>query len=127
MKSERRISPRKDINFIPVKNLAILDPFTMISKKAEIIDASTTGFLLYVHRKNLMPRGLRANLTLKSLEGERVMLKIENMELDLDGFISRTKFIGDGIFEIAIDFSSDAPEYWRECLVDLLPGSDEEI
>lgn len=127
MKSERRIAQRKDINFIPVKNLATLDPFTMICKKAEIVDASSTGFLLYVHRKQLMPKGLRANLSLKPLEGERVMLKIEDMELDLDGFISRTRFIGDGIFEIAIDFSADAPEYWRECLVDLLPGSDEEL
>lgn len=127
MKHERRIAHRKDINFIPVKNLATLDPFTLISRRAEIVDASSTGFLLYVHRKNLAPKGLRANLTLKPLEGERVMLKIENMELDLDGLISRTKYIGDGVFEIAVDFSADAPEYWRECLVDLLPGADEEV
>lgn len=127
MKSERRIAQRKEINLIPVKNLATLDPFTVIAKKAEIVDASSTGFLLYVHRKHLVPKGLRSNLTLKPLEGERVMLKIEDMELDLDGLISRTRFIGDGIFEVAIDFSSDAPEYWRECLVDLLPGSGEEL
>lgn len=127
MKNERRIAPRKDINFIPVKNLATLNPFTVICKNAELVDASSTGFLLYIQRKNLLPKGLRSHLSLKNLEGERIMLKIEGMELDMDGFISRTKFIGDGTFEVAIDFSSDAPEYWRECLVDLLPGTGEEF
>lgn len=127
MKNERRIAPRKQINFIHVKNLATLEPFTVITKEAELVDASTTGFLLYIHRKNLVPKGLRANLSLKPIEGERVCLKIEDMELDIDGLISRTKFIGNGIFEVAVDFSDDAPEYWRECLVDLLPGSEEEI
>lgn len=127
MKSERRISPRKQINFIAVRNLATLEPFTVISKEAEIVDASTTGFLLYVNRKHLVPKHLRSHLSLKPLEGERIMLKIEAMDLDIDGHISRTRFIGEGTFEIAIDFSSDAPEYWRECLIELLPSSDEEI
>lgn len=55
------------------------------------------------------------------------MLKISDMQLDIDGVISRTRFIGAGLFEIAIDLSEDAPEYWRECLVDLMPGADEDI
>jgi hypothetical protein len=127
MRSEKSRAPRKQVNFIAVKNLATLEPFTVISKEAEIVDASSTGFLLYVNRKHLVPKHLRANLSLKPLEGERIMLKIEDMNLDIDGLISRTKFIGNGIFEIAIDFSEDAPEYWRECLIELLPSSDEEI
>lgn len=127
MKSERRTAQRKDVNFIAVTNLATLDPFTLVAKEAEIIDASSTGFLLYVQRSSLIPKGLREHLTLKALEGERVMLKIESMELDLDGLISRTRFIGNGTFEIAVDFSADAPEYWRECLLDLLPGTNEEF
>ena len=127
MKSERRIAPRKQINFIPVKNLTTLDPFNIVSKYAEIVDASSTGFLLYVSRGNLVPKNLRTNLSLKPLEGERVILKIQDMDLDIDGTITRTRFIGDGTFEIAVDFSTDAPEYWRECLIDLLPGSEEEV
>jgi hypothetical protein len=55
------------------------------------------------------------------------MFKIADMELEIDGCISRTRFIGSGLFEIAIDLSEDAPEYWRQCLVDLLPGTDEDI
>jgi hypothetical protein len=27
--------------------------------------------------------------------------------------------------ELAIDFSDNAPAYWRECLAELLPGLDE--
>jgi len=127
MKSEKSRAPRKEVNLIPVSNLATLDPFTQVSKHAEIVDVSSTGFLLYVHRKNLVPKQLRTNLSLTPLEGERIMLKIEDMELDIDGLVSRTRYIGNGVFEVAVDFSADAPEYWRECLVDLLPGSDEEI
>jgi hypothetical protein len=127
MRSERNRAPRKQVNFIQVKNLSTLEPFTIISKTAEIVDASSTGFLLYINRKDLVPKHLRANLSLKPLEGERIVLKIEAMELEIDGIISRTKFVGNGIFEIAIDFSEDAPEYWRECLIDLLPSTEEEI
>jgi len=127
MKSERRIANRKAVNMIRVENLASLEPFMMISKSAELVDVSSTGFLLHVSRNALVPKQLRANLSLTTLEGERVMLKIADMELEIDGTISRTRFIGRGLFEIAIDLSEDAPEYWRECLVDLLPGADEEI
>lgn len=127
MKSERRVAPRKQLNYITVKNLALLEPFTIIAKGAELVDASSTGFLLHIHRNELIPKHLRGNLSLKPLEGEKIMLRIDQMELDLDGKISRTRFIGNGIFEIAIDFSAEAPEYWRECLLDLLPSSEEEI
>lgn len=127
MSKERRTAQRKPINMIRVENLASLDPFMVICKSAELVDASTSGFLLHVHRNHLVPKQLRSNLSLTVLEGEKVMLKIADMELDLDGTISRTRFIGGGLFEIAVDLSSDAPEYWRECLVDLLPGSDDEL
>ena len=43
------------------------------------------------------------------------------MNLDLDGRVVRASHIGRGAFEIALEFSEDIPEYWRECLVDLLP------
>ena len=47
------------------------------------------------------------------------------MNLELDGKIARTSYIGDGVFEIAVDFSETAPTYWRECLLDLLPDQGE--
>lgn len=47
------------------------------------------------------------------------------MNLDLDGTVNRTLHKGRGNFEIAIEFSRDVPEYWRECLIDLLPAPGE--
>lgn len=53
------------------------------------------------------------------------MLQIDEMNLELSGTVKRTKMVGRGVFEIGIDFSEDAPDYWRECLLDLLPTPDE--
>jgi hypothetical protein len=85
------------------------------------MEASKTGFCLRVRRKDLLPKAFRESLSLKVLEGGRVMLTIANMGLELSGTIKRTARIGKEIFEIGIDYSEDAPEYWRECLLDLLP------
>jgi len=120
---ERREAERKRVPYLRVVNLATLEPFTIICKEAELIDASANGFLLYIHRKALLPSSLRENLTLASLEGERIMLNIEDMDLNIDGQVSRTRLIGNGTYELAIDFSEEAPQYWRECLLDLLPES----
>jgi hypothetical protein len=54
-----------------------------------------------------------------------VVLKIEEMNLELSGKITRTKLLGKEGFELAIDYSNDAPQYWRECLMDLLPTPQE--
>jgi hypothetical protein len=43
------------------------------------------------------------------------------MDLDITGFVARTKYVSNKEFEIGVDYTSDAPEYWRECLCDLLP------
>lgn len=50
------------------------------------------------------------------------MMTIAQMDLDIDGYIARTRMLGNGVFEVAVDFSQDAPHYWLECLYDLLPG-----
>jgi hypothetical protein len=55
------------------------------------------------------------------LVNQRVVLFLPQMNLDLDGTVMRTKHIGKGQFELGIKFSDDVPEYWRECLIDLLP------
>lgn len=118
---ERRKRQRKKLPYLEVSNIATLEPFTMICKTGELIDASATGFLLCVNRKHLIPKVLRDNLTLKSLEGEKIVLNIVDMDLNIDGQVARTRLISNGFYELAIDFSKDAPEYWRECLIDLLP------
>lgn len=122
-KKSPRIAKRKQVGSIPVSNLTTLSHFESIARFGHLIDASSTGFLILIDREDLVPKGLRQNLSLESIEGEPIMLMINPMELEINGHIARTRYIGKGVFEIAVDFSQDAPEYWRECLFDLLPSS----
>lgn len=129
MKKARKPSPsgraakRKQVGSIPVSNLTTLTHFESIARFGHLIDASSTGFLILIDREDLVPKNLRQNLSLQSIEGEPMMLMINPMELEISGHIARTRYVGKGVFEIAVDFSQDAPEYWRECLFDLLPSS----
>ena len=122
-KTPSRVAKRKQVGSIPVSNLTTLSHFESIARFGHLIDASSTGFLILIDREDLVPKGLRQNLSLDSIEGEPIMLMINPMELEINGHIARTRYIGKGVFEIAVDFSQDAPEYWRECLFDLLPSS----
>ena len=101
--------------------MTTLDDFTKIAKDCEIIQASITGLLMQVRREDLLPSYLRQNLTIDSLVGDSIFLRLEDMNLEISGKIARTQFLGKAGFLIAIDYSEDAPEYWRECLMDLLP------
>ena len=123
-KNERRVAKRKHIEGLHIKNLTALTHFQSIAKKARLIDASSTGMLLLVDRRDLIPEELRSNLTLDPLKGELIMFQIDEMDLEIDGRIARTRMIGKGVFEVAVDFTQEAPDYWRECLYDLLPGDD---
>lgn len=121
--SPGRVAKRKQVGSIPVSNLTTLSHFESIARFGHLIDASSTGFLIHIDREDLVPIGLRQNLSLETIEGEPIMLMINPMELEINGHIARTRYVGKGVFEIAVDFSQDAPEYWRECLFDLLPSS----
>ena len=48
------------------------------------------------------------------------------MNLDIDALIIRSKRVDKDTFEIALDYSESAPEYWREILFDMLPQEDDE-
>ena len=72
-----------------------------------------------------IPEDLKNNLTLDRIIGESVVMFLPQMNLDLDGTIRRAHHKGKGVFEIAVDFSEGVPEYWRECLIDLLPSPGE--
>ncbi len=117
----KRIAPRKEVEPIRVSYMASLNDLAKIAKNCQIVEASATGLLLTVLRDDLIPQSLRGNLNLDLLIGNRVYLKVEPMNMEISGEIRRTKFLGKQGFHIAIDYSEDAPEYWRECLMDLLP------
>ena len=119
--TNKRVAPRKEVSPIHVSYVTSLDDFAKIAKNCEIVEASATGLLLLIKRDDLIPTALRKNLTLDCLIGDRVFMHLEEMNLEISGVIKRTQLLGKKGFHVAIDYSEEAPEYWRECLMDLLP------
>lgn len=108
-----------------VTSVTSLENLAKICKGGKIGEASISGFLLVVAREDLVPVEFRRNLNLDALIGQKVLLHLSELNLEISGRIARTRFMGKSGFEIGIDYSDDAPEYWRECLVDLLPAPGE--
>jgi hypothetical protein len=125
MGAERRINNRKEVDSLHVAEITSLNSYSLIAKEGYIVDASTKGFLMVLTRKDLVPSELKQNLNLDELIGKTLCLFLPQMNLDLDGKVVRTNQIGRGVFEVALEFSKDIPEYWRECLIDLLPAPGE--
>lgn len=121
----KRNFERRQISPLHVSTLASLDDLTKLIKNCDVIEASANGLLLHVPRESLVPAKLRSNLNLDSLIGQRVYLKLEELNLELSGVISRTQLIGKKGFHVAVDYTEEAPLYWRECLMDLLPNPGE--
>lgn len=117
----KRVAPRREVSPIQVSSMSSMENLAKIAKYGEIIDASSSGFLLIVKREDLVPAALRKNLSLEPIHGTRVMLHLPQMNIEISGMIKRTRLLGKKGFEIGVDFSDDAPEYWRECLLELLP------
>lgn len=124
-KLNRRVAPRKEVSPIHVSYLTSLDDFAKIAKNCEIVEASSTGLLLHIRREDLIPSALRKVLTLDVLIGDRVFMHLNELNLEVSGVITRTQLLGKKGFNLAIDYSDEAPEYWRECLMDLLPNPGE--
>lgn len=124
-KAERRQADRKNLTTIKVSEITSISNYGLIAHQGSIVDVSTTGFLLHMDRKQMAIDDLRTTLNFDSLVGEVLLMFLPDMNLDLDGEVIRTEHIGKGQFEVAIQFSKDVPEYWRECLIDLLPAPGE--
>lgn len=125
MDKKMRAAPRRVINNerakITIDSLASLENLEKFAKYGELIEASSTGVLVKVLRKDLTQKKLREHLNIDSLLEKPVYFNIHEMELEISGVIKRTQYVGDGAFIIAIDYRFDAEEYWRECLMDMLP------
>ncbi len=125
MSKDKRVASRKDVDFIKVNDLTAIMDYSVIAQTGQIINASASGFLLQIDRKDILPKDLKDNLTLDSTLGQQVVLYLPQMNLDLDGTITRASHMGRGKFVVAIDFSAEVPSYWRDCLIDLLPAPGE--
>ena len=112
---------RENLEPLPIRGLTSIDHMTLLARNGWLVEASTTGFLLEIERKDLAPKAFRDSLSLKELEGDKVYLMIDAMNLEVGGIIARTHRVSKDRWQIAIDFREDAPEYWRECLIELLP------
>ena len=126
MKTDRRVTSRKEVYPLRISYLAIRDDgLAKIVRAGIIVNASAHGMLLQIRREDIIPRSLKNTLTFDTLIGNNVIIKIDEMNLELSGKITRTRLLGKNGFELGIDYTSDAPQYWRECLIDLLPTPQE--
>lgn len=120
-----RQSLRKSIHPIELSRIVLGHNQTQLASGGTLIEVSETGFKLILDRKALKSPKLRSQLDLSELLNETIWIHLNDLDLILEGTVTRTRFIGKGKFEIGIDYSDTAPEYWRECLVDLLPNPNE--
>jgi hypothetical protein len=125
MKPERRTSSRKEVCPLTISSISIVESMAKIVRSGMVVNASSQGVLIEIKRSQIIPRVLRGTLSLDMLIGDAVVIKIEEMNLEIFGRISRTKLLGKEGFELAVDYSAEAPLYWRECLLDLLPTPEE--
>lgn len=122
-----RTAPRKKIgktsnSMLSLDTFSSLDNLQKFAKYGKIIEASSTGILINFKRTDFVAKELRTTLNIDQLIGKNVFFHIHEMDLEISGTVTRTKFLGkDEGFIVAVDYTTDAPEYWRECLIDLLP------
>ena len=119
---EQREYDRKFLAPFHVADIQAADRCVCLAHHGTIVNASATGLLIHVNPQHLYPEMLQHDLSLESVEGDYVTMKIVEMELEIDGTVMRARHLDQGLCELAIDFSENAPAYWRECLAELLPG-----
>jgi hypothetical protein len=119
---KQRSATRKPLTPVQVSYISSMSDLSKLVRNSQIIEASSTGLLIHVERDELVASKLRNNLNIDHLIGERVFLRLDDMNLEISGIVARTKFLGKQGFHIAVDYTDEAPEYWRECLMDLLPS-----
>jgi len=120
-----RTAPRKE-TAIWISDVQSLNDHSVLFSQAIVKDVSSSGLLIHVAREHIVNRSLRATLTFDHLRELGVSFRLEGMTTVLEGIVIRTKPLGRGSFELGIDFREDAPQYWREILVELMPdGSGE--
>lgn len=122
--SRRTHNERKNVAQVYVLNVKNVSTGEVYFSRASIVDVSPTGLLLRVQREHILTVPLRSTLTWVTLSNVSVGFTIEVMDTYIEGIVTRSKPEGKGEFLIAIDFREDAPEYWRNCLVDLLPDTE---
>ena len=118
---ERRPYSRKLLDPIHVEDIQVIDRLMPLGRYGAVLNASASGLLIEIQRCDLNPELLHGELSLNSMCGDDVMMKVVEMSLEIDGTIVRAEETAQGNYEIAIDFAAKAPAYWRECFAEFLP------
>jgi recombinational DNA repair ATPase RecF len=120
-----RKSVRKSVYPIQLSRIVLGESQIQLATGGTLVEISETGFKILLDRKELKPAKFRSQLDLSDLVQEIIWIHLDDLDLILEGTITRTRFLGKGVFEIGVDYSDTAPDYWRECLVGLLPQPNE--
>lgn len=120
-----KLSLAKDVTGINVVSVKTVNPPNLIADSAVLVNASSDSFLLHIDREDLDWIELRRHINLTPLEGKSITLTIEPMGLDISGYVVKTFMLGDGMFALDVNFGNKYSSYFKECLLDLLPSTDE--
>lgn len=118
----RRRYDRKLLDPIHVTEIKAPGKSIVLAHHGTILNASASGLLIRILYSDLNAEILRHTIPLHTIEGEYVVMTIVEMALDIGGRVIRTHQAAPEWCDIAIDFTDNAPPYWRECLADLLPN-----
>lgn len=124
-KSKHRKNSRKSVHPLEISRIVLGHNQARLATGGTLVEVSESGFRLLVDRKDFQSSKFRSNLDLSDLVEEIIWIHLDDLDLVIEGTIKRTRFLGKGIFEVGVDYSDSAPDYWRECLVDLLPRPNE--
>lgn len=124
LKSPRK-SARKKTHPIELSKVVLGINQVRFASGGNLIEVSSSGFKITLNRNELSIQKYRNQLNLDDLVGEEIWIHLNDLDLVIDGTVTRTRFLGKGLFEVGIDYSYTAPDYWRDSLVDLLPNPHE--
>jgi hypothetical protein len=106
-------------------DIRLLDTNIALARYGTILNTSITGLLIEVCPGDVSSEVVQNKLPLSCIEGQFVLMTIDEMNLQIDGRVVRFCYNAQEMLEIAIDFSANTPVYWRECFADLLPTQGE--
>jgi hypothetical protein len=118
----RRRYDRKLLDPIHVTDIKAPGKSIILAHRGTILNASAGGLLIRIGHSDLNADILRHTIPLHTLEGGPVVMTILEMALTIEGKVVRTDQVAPEWCDIAIDFTDNAPPYWRECLAELLPS-----
>ena len=123
--AQKRRSLRKKTHPLPVSKIIMGLRQDLFANFGELVEVSETGFRILVRHRDIAAEQFRTTLSLDNLVNEIIWIHLDEFNLVIDGIVCRTRFLGKGLFELGVDYSDSEPEYWRECLFELMPRPNE--